>query len=122
MSEHSSQGVYQTGQLTLDVARVTRRPLPGGLEDLSDHRRECYHCHNSAEMRHHLHCTECGAETFSPAVQDAPRCECGGLRECVRWTRRPAGRDESGKWRQTYHHPETGETMTPDELREAGYT
>jgi len=72
-------------------------------------------------MMHILRCRDCGDLLKGPAVQDEPTCSCDGLRECIRYIRRPAGRGDDGYWKKTCHHPETGMQASPEDLREQGF-
>lgn len=113
-----------SSQATLSIAgRVDFKPRsrPENIEEHPGDGRECQHCHNTEAMMHILVCEECGVKRQGPPIQDAPRCECGGMRECVRYTYRLAGRDDRGIWQKRTFHPVTGEEMSPEDLREEGF-
>ena len=107
---------------------IEERPLPDGVPDLSEHREECRHCHNSVNSMHILECTDCGDVHKGLAIQEKPLCgRCGGVRECLRYTRRtvePEGgtsREHDRRWMKRCFHPATGEVMSPEDLRDQGY-
>ena len=111
-------------QHRLDSHSVNRRPHPETIPELEA--RCCWHCHNPESMMHILECPDCGWTLMGPVVQDHGTCDqCGETMECVRYTSRyvhPDDREDGGKFvGKRCYHPETGEQMHSETLREEGF-